>query len=63
MTIMRFSRQETDWQQLAALLTENRVRDFGEMEANRMQLIWGDWYASAKTVRILQEYHLPDTTD
>jgi len=63
MTIMRFSRQETDWQQLAALLTENSVRDFGEMEANRMQLIWGDWYASTKTVRILQGYHLPDTTD
>ena len=63
MTVMRFSRLETDWQQLAALLAKNRTRDFGAMEVNRIQLIWGDWYASAKTVRILQEYQLPDTTD
>ncbi len=32
MTVMRFSRLETDWKQLAALLAENRTRDFGEME-------------------------------
>jgi 2'-5' RNA ligase len=63
MTVMRFSRLETDWQQLAALLAKNRTRNFGEIKVNRIQLIWGDWYASAKTVRILQEYHLPDTAD
>ena len=39
MTVMRFSRLETDWQQLAALLTENRTWDFGEMNIDRMQLI------------------------
>ena len=41
MTVMRFSRLETDWKQLLALLAENRTRDFGEMEVNRIQLIVG----------------------
>jgi 2'-5' RNA ligase len=58
MTIMRFGRPDADWKQLAALLAENRDTDFGEMEVNRLQLIWGDWYASANVARILQEYPL-----
>jgi hypothetical protein len=43
---------------LAALLSENRETDFGEMTADRIQLLWGDWYASAETTRTLQEYPL-----
>jgi len=61
MTVMRFRRAEADWKRLAAFLAENRGTDFGEMEIRRIQLIWGDWYASANVVRTLQEYPLdPD---
>jgi 2'-5' RNA ligase len=58
MTAMRFRRADADWRRLAALLAENRDTDFGEMEISRIQLIWGDWYASADVVRTLQEYRL-----
>jgi 2'-5' RNA ligase len=58
MTAMRFRRADADWKRLAAFLAKNRDTDFGEMEASRIHLIWGDWYASADVVRTLQEYHL-----
>jgi 2'-5' RNA ligase len=57
-TATRFCRPQTDWKRLAALLSENRETDFGEMTADRIQLLWGDWYASAETTRTLQEYPL-----
>jgi 2'-5' RNA ligase len=57
-TAMRFCRPQADWKKLAALLEENRETDFGEMTAGRIQLVWGDWYASAETVRTLHEYPL-----
>ena len=63
MTIMRFRRPEADWKRLAAWLTENRHTDFGGMEVNRIQLIWGDWYASADIARTLQEYRLLEAVD
>lgn len=56
MTVMRFRRPEADWKPLANLLAENRDTDFGGMEVSRIQLIWGDWYASANIARTLQEY-------
>jgi hypothetical protein len=58
MTAMRFSKPESDWQRLISWLKENRDTDFGETEVRRLQLIWGDWYASADVVRTLQEYRL-----
>jgi hypothetical protein len=61
MTVMRFQRANADWKRLANFLAENRERDFGEMEVHRIQLIWGDWYASAKIARTLQEYRLLET--
>jgi 2'-5' RNA ligase len=61
MTVMRFQRPDSDWKQLAALLAEQRETDFGEMEVSRIQLIWGDWYASAEVVRTLEEYVLQET--
>ncbi len=61
MTVMRFQRPATDWKQLTALLAENRRTDFGEMEVSRIQLIWADWYVSAKVARTLQEYRLSET--
>ncbi len=58
MTVMRFQRPDSDWNQVATVLAGHRDTDFGEMEARRIQLIWGDWYASANVVRHLQEYPL-----
>lgn len=58
MTVMRFGRPEADWKRLAAWLVENRSADYGGMEVNRIQLVWGDWYASADIVRTLKEYQL-----
>lgn len=60
MTVMRFGRPDTDWQRLAAWLAENRETDFGEVEVSCIQLVWGDWCASADVVRTLQEYGLRD---
>ncbi len=61
MTVLRFQRAEADWKRLKNFLAENRGTDFGEMEVNRIQLIWGDWYASANVARTLQEYRLAET--
>ncbi len=58
MTVMRFCRPDADWKKLADFLRENRETDFGAMEVTRIQLIWGDWYASANVARTLQEYDL-----
>jgi 2'-5' RNA ligase len=58
MTVMRFRRADADWKRLATFLAKNRDTDCGEMEVSRIQLIWGDWYASANIARTLQEYRL-----
>jgi 2'-5' RNA ligase len=60
MTVMRFQRTDADWTKLANFLAVNRETDFGEMEVSRIQLIWGDWYASANVARTLQEYRLSE---
>ena len=57
-TAMRFCRPAADWQRLAAVVRENRRTLFGEMPVNALRLTWGDWYASAETTRVLEEYHL-----
>jgi len=58
-TVMRFCRAEADWKRLLALLRANRTTDFGEVRVANLELILGDWYASADRTRILHKYKLP----
>lgn len=58
LTVARFRDPRSDWRRLASMLRENRCREFGETEVGSLQLIWGDWYASADVVRLLREYPL-----
>jgi 2'-5' RNA ligase len=58
MTVLRFQYPPSNWQKLVTLLQENRATPFGETEVHRAELVWGDWYASAKTLRRLEEYQL-----
>ncbi len=58
MTAMRFRAARDDWARLGAELQRSRDVPFGAMEAERMELIFGDWYASAEAVRTLREYPL-----
>jgi 2'-5' RNA ligase len=57
-TALRFRQPVVNARELVGLLEEGRQMDFGEMHVNDLQLIWGDWYASAHIVRTLQEYRL-----
>jgi 2'-5' RNA ligase len=57
-TLMRFRHAQADWKALVALLKANRQTDFGKTIARKLQLLWGDWYASARSVRTFQEYPL-----
>lgn len=59
MTVLRFQNPSSNWQELVKLLQENRATDFGETEVDRLQLLWGDWFASSNIVRRLEEYRLP----
>ncbi|HTR41222.1 MAG TPA: 2'-5' RNA ligase family protein [Pseudomonadales bacterium] len=59
MTIMRFHKADGDLHPLIAFLKENRETAFGECEIHNLQLIFNDWYASAETVQVLEEYQLP----
>jgi 2'-5' RNA ligase len=58
MTVARFCTAMKDWRPLKSLLAANRERDFGTARFRTLQLIEGDWYASADTVRMLREYPL-----
>jgi 2'-5' RNA ligase len=58
LTVVRFSTPMKDWRPLKSLLAANRHRDFGMASFRALQLIEGDWYASANTVRLLREYLL-----
>lgn len=55
---MRFCRPGADMKQLLAFLNESRELDFGVCDVDRLELIWGDWYASTETVKVLEEYRL-----
>lgn len=57
-TVVRFRKPGMDWKQLEPVLKKYREHDFGVMKVDTLQLIWGDWYASADVARTLQEYHL-----
>jgi len=58
MTVMRFCKAPVDGKHLLALLQANRTTSFGEMCVENLELILGDWYASADTARTLSEYKL-----
>jgi hypothetical protein len=55
---MRFCKPDSDWQRLAAALKASRQIQFGTMQVDKLQLLWGDWYASANRVRVLEEFPL-----
>ena len=58
LTVMRFSNPQADWKRLLDFLQAHRETDFGETRLESLQFIWGDWCASADTVRVLREYQL-----
>jgi 2'-5' RNA ligase len=58
LTVMRFSSPQADWKRLLDFLQAHRETDFGETRFQSLQLIWNDWCASSKTVRVLREYRL-----
>ncbi|MGA2030248.1 MAG: hypothetical protein ABSG87_09270 [Verrucomicrobiota bacterium] len=57
-TAMRFGHTQADWKAFVDLLKANRKTDFGETRVKKLQLLWGDWYASANSVHTIQEYPL-----
>jgi 2'-5' RNA ligase len=57
-TVMRFCNANIDGNRLLVLLKANRTSDFGETQVANLELILGDWYASASTGRTLQKYKL-----
>jgi 2'-5' RNA ligase len=60
MTIMRFKKACADLKGLLAFLKDSREINFGVCDVKSMELILSDWYASAETVRMLEEYRLVD---
>jgi len=58
LTVMRFSHPQGDWKRLLDFLRAHRETDFSQTRFRSLQLIWSDWCASAKTLRVLQEYEL-----
>jgi 2'-5' RNA ligase len=58
MTATRFGKPCADLEPLLAFLKQSREIPFGETEVTNLQLIFNDWYASAETVKVLEEYRL-----
>lgn len=59
MTVMRFGQADGNWAALVSLLRESREIDFGETAVRNLELTLADWYASAESVRLLEEFSLP----
>ena len=59
MTVMRFGQTDGNWAALVSLLRESREIDFGETAVRNLELTLADWYASAESVRLLEEFSLP----
>ena len=57
-TAARFQNPAANWQKLVTYLEANRTTPFGECAVEQVQLIWGDWYASAGTTRLLETFAL-----
>ena len=60
-TAMRFCKPDADWRRLMTVLKANRETHFGTMHIEELQLLWGDWYASADRVRVLEKFRLLKT--
>ena len=58
LTVMRFSGPKADWKRLLGFLQAHRETDFGETRFQSLQLIWSDWCASARSMRVLREFPL-----
>lgn len=58
LTVARFGKPMSDWRPLKSLLEKNREHDCGTTRFRKLQLLEGDWYASANSVRVLKEYPL-----
>jgi len=58
LTAMRFRSPHLNWKEFIPLLEQSRELDFGETTVDTLQLIWGDWYASAGIVQPLEQYAL-----
>jgi len=59
-TVMRYGALGTDWKRLLELLRANRTTEFGEMRVTEVQLISGDWYASAESVELVETFELQE---
>jgi 2'-5' RNA ligase len=59
-TVMRFCDPKLDGKNLLVWLGAYRATGFGEMHVENLELIFGDWYASADTANVIQEYRLTD---
>ncbi|MEI9865447.1 MAG: 2'-5' RNA ligase family protein [Limisphaerales bacterium] len=57
-TVMRFCEATADWKRVLELLKANRATDFGETCVENLELVLGDWYASADTARTIQRFSL-----
>jgi 2'-5' RNA ligase len=57
-TVMRFKTPGGDWGRLLELLKANRTTHFGDTRVTAMELIFGDFYASAERIRTLAKYYL-----
>lgn len=62
MTAVRFRAPTPEGKRLTSLLQASRDEDFGAMKVDELQLVWGDWYASAATVKTLEAYRLARET-
>lgn len=60
MTVMRFCDTKLDGEKLLARLEAQRATRFGETRVGSLELIFGDWYASAETAQTIEEFQLAD---
>jgi 2'-5' RNA ligase len=57
-SFMRFCKAGADMKRLLTFLKESREIEFGESHVGNLELILSDWYASANTVKVLENYQL-----
>jgi hypothetical protein len=55
---VRFCDRRADRNRLAEVLAAHRQTDFGTTEVTSLELVWCDWYASAGSARVLEEFEL-----
>jgi 2'-5' RNA ligase len=57
-TVLRFCHPQFNPNHVLSLLETNRDTVFGQAEVESLELLFGDWYASAATARTLQKFPL-----